>query len=95
MATYLMSLMQAIPVACSPGVCGANLPMQHTTGDEYTRASEGMAGLLSRGGVDVKEFTTDPDSGAGQAGESLFKDGLLANPPTHYLDIFLKTYKTN
>ena len=32
------------------------------------------------------EVTTDPDSGAGQAGESLFKDGLLANLPTHYLD---------
>ena len=62
--------------SCSPGVCGANLPMQHTIGDEYTWASEGMAGLLSQGCDQVKELTTDPDSGAGQAGESLFKDGL-------------------
>ena len=69
--------------SCSPGVCGANLSMQHTIGDEYTWASEGIAGLLSKDGVEVKEVTTDPDSGAGQAGKSLFKDGLLANPPTH------------
>ena len=55
-------------------------------GDEYTWASEGMAGLLSQDGVEVKEVTTDPDSGAGQAGESLFKDCLQANPPTHYPD---------
>ena len=48
---------------CSPGsvVCGANLPMQHTIGDEYTWASEGMAGLLSQGGVEVKEVTTEQD----------------------------------
>ena len=52
-------------------------------GDEYTWASEGMAGLLSQDGVEVKEVATDPDSGAGQAGESLFKDSLLENPPTH------------
>ena len=45
-----------------------------------------MAGLLSQSGVEVKEVNTDPDSGAGQAGESLFKDGLLTNPPTNYLD---------
>ena len=45
----------------SPGICGANLPIQHTIGDEYTRASEGMAGVLSQGCVEVKEVTTDPD----------------------------------
>ena len=71
--------------SCSPGFCGTNLPMQHTIGDEYTWASEGMAGLLSQGSDQEKEVTTDPDSAAGWAGESLFKDGLLANPPTHYL----------
>ena len=71
--------------SCSPGVCGANLAMQHTIEDEYTWASKGMAGLLSKDGVEVKEVKPDPDSGAGQAGESLFQDGLLANPPTHYL----------
>ena len=47
--------------SCSPGVCGANLLMHHTTGDEYTWASEGMAGLLSQGGVEVKEVTTEQD----------------------------------
>ena len=44
-----------------------------------------MAGLLSQRCDQVKEVSIDPDSGAGRAGESLFKDGLLANPPTHYL----------
>ena len=73
--------------SCSPRVCGANLPMQHTIGDEYTWTSEGMAGLLSQEGVGVKEVTTVQDSGAGRAGESLFKDGLLANLPN------LKTQK--
>ena len=77
--------------SCSPGICGATLPMQHTIGDEYTWTSEGMAGLLSQGCVEEKEVTTDPDSGHGRAGESLFKDDLLANPPTHYLNICLKT----
>ena len=60
--------------------------MQHTRGDEYTWVSEEMLGLLSQGCVEVKVVTTDPDSGAGRAGESLFKDGLLTNRPTHYLD---------
>ena len=53
-----------------------------------------MAGLLSKDGVKVKEVTTDPDSGAGQAGESLLKGGLLASllPVliTSILDICLK-----
>ena len=71
---------------CNPGVCGANLAMQHPIGDQYTWASGGMACLLSQGGVEVKEVTTDPDSDAVRAGESLFKDGLLTNQVTHYLD---------
>ena len=45
-----------------------------------------MAGLLSQYGVEVKEVTTDPDSAADLIGESLFKDGLQANLPTHHLD---------
>ena len=65
--------------------------MHDTTRDEYTWASEWMAGLHFQGGGEVKEVTTDPDSGAGRAGEFLFKDGLLVNPPTHYLDTCLKT----
>ena len=54
--------------------------------DEYTWASGGMAGLLSQDCVEVKEVTTDPVSGAGRAGESLLKDSLQANPPSHHLD---------
>ena len=45
--------------SCSPGVCGANLSMQFTIGDEYTWASEGMAGLLTQDGVEVKKVTTE------------------------------------
>ena len=67
-----------------PGVCGTNLPMQHTIGYEYTWASGGIAGLLSQGCDQVKEVSIDPDSGACRAG--LFKDGLLAYPPTLYLN---------
>ena len=78
MATYLMSLMQAIPVVLgSVGLtCPSNTPYVMNT-----HALEGMAGLLSQGGLEVKEVTTDPNSGAGRAGESLFKKGLLANLP--------------
>ena len=45
--------------SCSPRVCGAKLTIQHTIGDEYTWASEEMTGLLSQGGVEVKEVTTE------------------------------------
>uniref|UniRef100_K1Q240 Mutator-like transposase domain-containing protein n=1 Tax=Magallana gigas TaxID=29159 RepID=K1Q240_MAGGI len=72
--------------SCSPGECGANLPMQHTIGDEFTWAREGMAELLCEDGIEVKGVTTDPDSSAGRAAESLFKDGLNKVKPMHYLD---------
>ncbi|XP_062577982.1 uncharacterized protein LOC134239870, partial [Saccostrea cucullata] len=71
---------------CSPGVCGANLPMQHTIGDEFTWAREGMAELLCKDGLEVREVTTDPDSSAGRAADSLYRDGLLQNKPVHYID---------
>lgn len=72
--------------SCSPGECGANLPMQHTIGDEFTWAREGMAELLCEDGIEVKGVTTDPDSSAGRAADSLFKDGLYKVKPVHYLD---------
>ena len=53
--------------------------------DTYTLDREGMADLLSRYGFEVKEFTTDPESAADRVRESLFKGGLLSNPPTYYL----------
>ena len=56
---------------CSPGVCGANLPMHHTIGDEFTWAREGMTDeLLCKDGLQVSEVTTDPDSSAGRAADS-------------------------
>lgn len=60
--------------------------MQHTIGDEFTWAREGMAELLCEDIIEVKAVTTDPDSSAGRAAESLFKDGLYKVEPTHYLD---------
>lgn len=60
--------------------------MQHTIGDEFTWAREGMAELLCDDSIEVKAVTTDPDSSAGRAADSLFKDGLYKVEPTHYLD---------
>lgn len=60
--------------------------MQHTIGDEFTWAREGMAELLCEDGIEVKGVTTDPDSSAGRAADSLFKDGLYKVKPVHYLD---------
>ena len=54
MVTYLMSLMQTIPVV--PGVCGANLPMQHTVGDEYPWASKGWQASFLRDVTRYKKF---------------------------------------
>lgn len=51
--------------------------MHHTIGDEFTWAREGMAELLCEDGLEVREVTTDPDSSAGRAADSLYKDGLL------------------
>ena len=66
---------------CSSKMCGANLPMQHTIGDEFTWAWEGMAELRFKDGLQVSEITTDPDSC-----RSLYKDGLLQNKPVHFID---------
>ena len=33
---------------CSPGVCGANLPMHHTIGDEFTWAREGWLNFCEK-----------------------------------------------
>lgn len=71
---------------CSPGVCGANLPMHHTIGDEFTWAKEGMTELRCESGLEVREVTTDPDSAAGRAAQSLYQGGLLKKEPIHYID---------
>lgn len=59
--------------------------MQHTIGDEFTRAREGMVNLLCENDIEVKAVTTDPDSSVGRAADSLFKYGLYKVKPTHYL----------
>ena len=50
--------------------------MQHTIGDEFNWAREGMADLLCENNLEVREVTTDPDSSAGRAADSLYQDGL-------------------
>ena len=45
-----------------------------------------MADLLYENNLEVREVTTDPDSSAGGAADSLYQDGLLKEKPTHYLD---------
>ena len=37
-------------------------------------------------GLQVSEVTTDQDSSAGRAADSLYKDGLLQNKPVHFID---------
>ena len=61
--------------------------MHHTIGDRFTWAREGMADkLLCKDGLRVSEVTTDPDSSAGRAADSLYKDGLLQNKLVHFID---------
>lgn len=45
-----------------------------------------MTELLSEDGTDVEGVTTDQDSLAGRAADSLLKNGLYKVKPTHYLD---------
>ena len=72
---------------CSPGVCGANLPMHHTIGDEFAWAREGMTDeLLCKDGPWVSEVATDPDSSAGRTAGSLYKDSLLQNKHVHFIN---------
>lgn len=59
--------------------------MQHTIGDEFTWAREGIVELLCEDGIEVKAVTTDLDSSAGQHADSLYKYGLYKVKPTHYL----------
>lgn len=56
-----------------------------------------MTELLSEDGTDVEGVTTDQDSSAGRAADSLLKNGLYKVKPTHYSaslgkyqEIFLK-----
>ena len=57
--------------------------MQHTIGDKFNWAREGMADLLCENNLEVTEVTTDPDSSAGRAADSLYQDGLLKGKPTY------------
>ena len=45
-----------------------------------------MAKLLCKDGLQVSEVTTDPDSSAGRAADSLYRDGLLQNKQVHFID---------
>ncbi|CAC5402800.1 unnamed protein product [Mytilus coruscus] len=55
------------------GPCTANINMQDSI-------------ELKEDGLEVNEVTTDPDSSAYRAAESLFQEGLTSTTPIHFLD---------
>lgn len=61
-------------------------PQAAYKGGGVTWPREGMTELLSEDGTDVEGVTTDQDSLAGRAADSLLKNGLYKVKPTHYLD---------
>ena len=52
-----------------------------------------MAELLCKEGLQISEVTTDLDSSAGRAADSLYKAGLLQNKAVHFIDAsFVRVY---
>lgn len=72
-------------VAAHTGHCSANIEMQQDIGDEQKWAQESLLGL-NEDLLDVKEITTDPDSSAFRAAESLYEAGITKTEPEHFLD---------
>lgn len=67
------------------GTCSANINMRDNIGNEQRWAYECFENLLEDG-LEVEEITTDPDSSAYRAAESLYEAGLTTTIPKHYLD---------
>ena len=58
-------------LVCSPGECGANLPPDHTIGEEFTWAREGMAYSCAKmASRSVRSPLIQTDSSAGRAADS-------------------------
>ncbi|CAC5361371.1 unnamed protein product [Mytilus coruscus] len=67
------------------GPCTANINMQDSIGNEERCAREFIE-ELKEDGLEVNEVTTDLDSSAYRAAESLFQEGLTSTAPVHFLD---------
>lgn len=74
-----------IKVGAHPGNCSSNLEMEQDIGNEEEWAKESLLSL-EQDGLQVKEITTDPDSSAYRAAESLYKEGITKTEPEHSLD---------
>lgn len=72
-------------VGAPPGNCSSNLEMEQDIGNEEAWAKESLLSL-KHDGLDVKEITTDPDSSAHRAAESLYRAGITKTEPEHSLD---------
>ncbi|CAC5419130.1 unnamed protein product [Mytilus coruscus] len=66
------------------GPCTANINMQDSIGNEERWARECFE-ELKEDGLEVNEVTTDPDSSAYRAAESLFQEGLTTTTPSIFL----------
>ncbi|CAG2251503.1 CTRB [Mytilus edulis] len=67
------------------GHCSANIEMHDSIGSEERWAKDCLLDLKNDG-LEVQEITTDPDSSAFRAAESLFKAGTTNTQPIHFLD---------
>lgn len=67
------------------GPCTSTLAMEKNIGNEEEMAKECMEGLLEQG-VEVHELTTDADSSAYRAADTMFRSGKSKTKPIHFLD---------
>lgn len=68
-----------------PGNCSSNLNMEEDIGNEERWAKQSLISL-KQDDLEVKEITTDPDSSAYRAAESLYTAGITNTEPEHFLD---------
>lgn len=66
--------------------CTATIPFQQNIGDEKSWAKEILEDLKNTNEIEVRNITTDPDSGAYQAAQELYDEGITETSPTHQLD---------
>lgn len=65
--------------------CSANIPMSATIGNEQSMAEECINDIV-KDGLKISSLTTDPDSGALRAAETLYKKNILKFKPEHFID---------
>lgn len=65
--------------------CSASIPYTATIGNEQSMAEEGIRNIISDG-LQISSITTDPDSGAAKAADSLYHQQLLKHKPEKFVD---------